>query len=123
MPSPFPGTDPYLEGSVWMSVHTELSVEIARVLAPKLRPNYLAFTARTMVMEIPDGVAITTASMYPDAGIIARGASRISDGAAAVAPPLQLATVVPTPIPHVTVEIRDTANRQLVTAIEVLSPT
>jgi Protein of unknown function (DUF4058) len=31
--------------------------------------------------------------------------------------------VIPTPIPHVTIEIRDTANRQLVTAIEVLSPT
>src|SRR6266403_3198531 len=26
-------------------------------------------------------------------------------------------------VPHVTVELRDTANRQLVTAIEVLSPT
>lgn len=37
--------------------------------------------------------------------------------------PLELATIIPTPIPHVTVEIRDTANRQLVTAIEVLSPT
>ena len=36
--------------------------------------------------------------------------------------PLELATIIPSPIPHVTVEIRDTANRQLVTAIEVLSP-
>ena len=36
---------------------------------------------------------------------------------------MELATIIPTPIPHVTVEIRDTANRQLVTAIEVLSPT
>jgi hypothetical protein len=36
---------------------------------------------------------------------------------------LELATVIPTPIPHVTVEIRDTASRQLVTAVEVLSPT
>jgi hypothetical protein len=42
----------------------------------------------------------------------------------ALAPaPLELATIIPTPIPHVTIEIRDTANRQLVTAIEVLSPT
>ena len=31
MPSPFPGMDPYLEGSAWMGVHTELSVEIARL--------------------------------------------------------------------------------------------
>jgi Protein of unknown function (DUF4058) len=34
-----------------------------------------------------------------------------------------LATIIPTLVPHVTIEIRDTANRQLVTAIEVLSPT
>jgi hypothetical protein len=31
--------------------------------------------------------------------------------------------VIPSPVPHVTIEIRDTANRELVTAIEVLSPT
>jgi len=36
--------------------------------------------------------------------------------------PLRLETVVPTPVPHVSVEIRDTAHRLLVTAIEVLSP-
>src|SRR5881396_2152160 len=36
---------------------------------------------------------------------------------------LVLPADIPTPIPHVTIEIRDTAHRQLVTAIEVLSPT
>jgi len=36
MPSPFPGMDPYLEGSEWTSVHAELSSEIVRQLAPKL---------------------------------------------------------------------------------------
>lgn len=76
MPSPFPGMDPYLEGSLWSSVQTQLSAEIARQLAPKLRPQYLALTAD-----------------------------------------MQSA------VPHVTVEVRDAANRQLVTAIEVLSPT
>ncbi len=34
-----------------------------------------------------------------------------------------VSVMTPEPIPHVTIEIRDTANRQLVTAIEVLSPT
>jgi len=40
MPSPFPGIDPYLEGSEWTSVPAELSSEIARQLSPKLRPKY-----------------------------------------------------------------------------------
>ena len=34
MPSPFPGMDPYLEGSEWSSVHVALSAEMARQLAP-----------------------------------------------------------------------------------------
>ncbi|MCI0690961.1 DUF4058 family protein [candidate division KSB1 bacterium] len=37
--------------------------------------------------------------------------------------PLQLPTIMPARVPHVTIEIRDVANRELVTAIEVLSPT
>jgi hypothetical protein len=39
-----------------------------------------------------------------------------------MAAPLTMATVIPTPITHRSVEIRDVANRQLVCAIEVLSP-
>jgi hypothetical protein len=62
-----------------MTVHTQLSAEIARQLAPKLRPKYLALTTERFGMS--------------EAGSV-----------------------------HVTVEIRDSANRQLVTAIEMLSP-
>ena len=41
-----------------------------------------------------------------------------------VAPaPIQMATVMPSRVPHVTIEIRDVAQRALVTAIEILSPT
>lgn len=124
MPSPFPGMDPYLEGSLWMTVHTQLSAEIARQLAPKLRPRYLALTTERFVFEEPESVAIATSSLYPDVGVadVGRGALASGDSAVATAP-LRVATVVPTPVPHVTVEIRDTANRRLVTAIEVLSLT
>ncbi|MBI4601887.1 MAG: DUF4058 family protein, partial [Planctomycetes bacterium] len=41
MPSPFSGMDPYLE-ETWMGVHSQLVAEIARQLAPKLRPRYIA---------------------------------------------------------------------------------
>ena len=52
-----------------------------------------------------------------------RSATATAQGATIAAAPLELATIIPAPIPQVTIEIRDTANRQLVTAIEVLSPT
>jgi hypothetical protein len=116
--------DPYLEGSLWMTVHTQLSAEIARQLAPRLRPRYLALTSERFVYEMPEGVAVAQSSLYPDVGLAeARPGPLAGAGAAVATAPIQLATAMPTPVPHVTVEIRDTANRQLVTAIEVLSPT
>jgi len=45
VPSPFPGMDPHLEGSLWTSVRFALSAEIARQLAPRLRPRYLVLPA------------------------------------------------------------------------------
>ncbi len=124
MPSPFPGMDPYLEGPLWVTVHTQLTAEIARQLAPRLRPRYLALTTERFVLEMSEGVAVTQANLYPDVGVAGPRPAPFAGGGTAVAPaPLQLATAMPTPVPHVTVEIRDVANRQLVTAIEVLSPT
>src|SRR5207253_3411862 len=107
MPSPFPGMDPYLEGSLSMSVHTQLSAEIARQLAPKLRPGYLALTSERFVFETAENAAHVATSA----------------GTGVATAPLFLTTIIPEAVPQVTVEIRDTANRQLVTAIEVLSPT
>ena len=124
MPSPFPGMDPYLEGALWTTVHFSLSAEIVRQLAPKLRPRYLVLPAERFVMETPESVAVSTADMYPDVSVAETRSVAVTAQGTAIAPaPLELATIIPTPIPHVTIEIRDTANRQLVTAIEVLSPT
>jgi hypothetical protein len=125
MPSPFPGVDPYLEGAEWSSVHTELSAEIARQLAPKLRPKYVVRTTRRFVTEMVSEVAIVGSNIYPDVSVVdTRRQGTIAPGTSAtVSIPLELATVIPAQIPLVTVEIQDVARRQLITAIEVLSPT
>jgi hypothetical protein len=123
MPAPFPGMDPYLEGLLWTTFHFAFGAEIVRQLAPRLRPRYLVLPVERFVTETPDDVAITT-SIYPDVGV-AKGAreSPAVYAASTVAAPLHLATVIPEAVPHVSIEIRDTAGRQLVTAIEFLSPT
>ncbi len=124
MPSPFAGMDPYLEGALWTTFHFTLGAEIVRQLAPQLRPRYVALPVERFVMEWGGDVSITTASVYPDVGITATG--RIGDKAFAASQlvaPLRLATVMPEAIPHLSIEIRDTARRELVTAIEILSPT
>ena len=125
MRSPFPGMDPYLEGPLWMTFHSQLVVEIARQLAPKIRPKYVTLTTERFVLDDMDGVAVTTAGIYPDVSIaVSPPRRRIAKSAAhAASAPLLLETVVPERVPHLSVEIRDRLHRQLVTAIEVLSPT
>lgn len=113
MPSPFPGMDPYLEGEEWSSVHTALSVEIARQLAPKLRPRYIARTELRFATQGSD--------TYPDVGVAVR--EMPATYLAGAPPPLEMTTFVPESATEYTVQIRTVAGRQLVTSIEVLSPT
>ena len=44
MPSPFPGMDPYLEGTEWQSFHADLCSQMGRQLAPLLQPKYIPRT-------------------------------------------------------------------------------
>jgi hypothetical protein len=116
--------DPYLEGALWTTLHHSLGTEIVRQLAPKLRPRYVALPVERFVMEIASGVSVTTASAYPNVSVAeAQPYPPEPSETATVSAPLRLATVIPEAVPHVTVEIRDTRHRQLVTAIEILSPT
>ncbi len=125
MPSPFPGMDPYLEGSLWTTFHFSLAAEIVRQLAPKVRPRYLVLPEERFVVDVPDSIGITTTrDVYPDVGV---ADSEIREPQASYATaeevPLRMATVVPEPVPHVSIEIRDVAERELETAIEIISPT
>jgi hypothetical protein len=49
MPAPFPGMDPYLEGSLWTTFHFAFGAEIVRQLAPRLRPRYLVLPVERFV--------------------------------------------------------------------------
>jgi hypothetical protein len=123
MPNPFSGMDPYLEGDLWISVHTDLCAEIARQLAPKLRPKYAALSARRIVAAPPDGSEGLVSLPFPDVAILSSHEPSSSTVSAVTAAPLILPASLPEPIPHVSVEIRDVAERRLVTCIELLSPT
>lgn len=123
MPNPFPGMDPYLEGDLWTTVHTDLCAEIARQLAPKLRPKYVALSTRRVILAPPDENEGLEGQRFPDVGILSSHPPGTSSGAAIASAPLILPVSFPEPIPHVSIEIRDVAERRLVTCIEVLSPT
>ena len=73
MPSPFPGMDPYLEGSLWMSVHTPLAVEIARQLNRRLSARYIALTTRRLVMDSSEESEVVIGEVYPDVAVARSG--------------------------------------------------
>jgi hypothetical protein len=115
--------DPYLEGDLWTTVHTDLCAEIARQLSPKLRPKYVALSTRRVVLAPPDENEGLAANRFPDVGVLSSHAGGPAPGGAVATAPLVLPANFPEPIPHVSVEIRDVAERRLVTCIELLSPT
>src|SRR2546423_14685368 len=123
MPSPFPGMDPYLEGDLWTTFHSQIAPEIARQLAPKIAPRYVALTEKRYILDSPEDLEVAIAGRYPDVGIVKVGKGR---GAASSerfsAAPLEMATVFAEEVPHFWIEIRDAKQRKLVTVIEVLSP-
>lgn len=126
MPSPFPGMDPYLEGSLWTSVHSQLASVIVRQLNPQIRPRYIALPTRRFVRDLPEGEGLIIEENIPDVAVQRQPTARPGPAPRTVgvlSPPLRLRAVVRTPVPLITVEIRDVERRRLVTAIEILSPT
>lgn len=119
MPSPFPSMDPYLEGAEWGTFHVELSVEIRRQLSPKVRPKYHVLTMHRFITDVPEAVMVAGRDVYPDAAVVKESPAVWQEDVPA---PVQIATVMPSEIPHYIIEIRTAESRELVTTIEVLSP-
>lgn len=124
MPSPFPGMDPFVEGRAWSPIHFQLNAEIARQLNPQLVPKYIALPAERHVMEEEDSVAIATNRFEPDVSVSRFRETETQPRTSAILePPMQLEAEFAAMVRQVTIEIRDIAQRTLVTAIEVLSLT
>jgi hypothetical protein len=121
MPSPFPGMDPYLEHpQLWPEVHSRLIVAIADALGPQLRPKYRVAVEKRVYEDV-DGLAIG----QPDSSIF----RVVPDATLAPAPPSLTATepiLVEVPLPEVItqryLEIREVGTNEVVTVLELLSP-
>ncbi len=111
MPSPFPGMDPYLEGSLWMSIHTDLAVAIAHQLNHRMSSRYVALTARRYVVDTPEEAGVLIGEVYPDAAVLT---TRPTDATGIVTetidPPLRMTTLVRTP--HTSHHGRDPRPRE-----------
>lgn len=124
MPTPFPGMDPYLERrGLWEEVHLGLIAKIQEFLTPLLRPRYrVAVERRTyLVVQSPDDFV-----GKPDVLILATREPRAEYGVLAEMWPSVPRVAQLPKAEEVTerfLEVRETATGEVVTVIELLSPT
>ncbi|MEM7129360.1 MAG: DUF4058 family protein [Chloroflexota bacterium] len=125
MPSPFPGMDPYLEqAGLWSQVHTELIVDIRRFLTPLLRPKYrVDMEQRNYLAVAPpdDPVGEPDVIISVDNAALARPQPQVAG--LSVVEPLTGQLPVPEEVKERYLEIRTADTRDVVTVIEILSPT
>lgn len=123
MPTPFPGMDPYLEApEIWPDLHHELISVIRERLNARLRPRY-----HSMVEErvyISDEQDPGRRAIVSDVAIqVASDGARYRTFDTAVAEPVVATTMIEEEIREARIVIVDGVGRQVVTVIEVLSPT
>lgn len=119
MPTPFPGMDPYLEHpDLWPDVHHGLIEAVRSDLAPALRPRYRVLVdKRTYLVETDD----LTFMGRPDVAAI----RSVEEVARSYTVDTRVETVR-VPVPDIVeegyLEVRDTQDGDVVTVIELLSP-
>jgi hypothetical protein len=123
MPSPFPGMNPYLEhADVWQDFHQSFIPLLRQLLAEQVRPKYLVkIEEQIFIHELPED----------QRWLIGRGDITVSrsgaDSTGTAVVLLEAPAIGRVPLSvdverHAFLEIRDRGNRQLVTVLELLSP-
>jgi hypothetical protein len=126
MPSVFPGMNPYLEHpDLFPGLHHWLIIEIARFLSPQLRPKYRV-AVEVRMYETADDSSVTIG--IPDVMVTTRqNNSDASNTNLAVATstvkPVQVTVPIPITIKEGYLEVKEVGTEELITTIEILSPT
>lgn len=118
MPSPFPGMDPYLEDPAdWPGFHHFLMTAAAGLLNQQLKPRgyYANVNERVWLEETGHG-------SVPDVFIVRRPSAREAAATTAVADEPYVIHIPPIEIHEVFLEIYDAKGKQIVTGIEIISP-
>ena len=125
MSYPFSGMNPYLESpALWPGIHGRLIVFLADVLSPQLRPKYFVAIEERVYETTPDDRVLVG---IPDV-VVQRSQTATNtqpENVALATPTTQPATVT-LPIPQTVkeryLEVQKVGTKEVVAAIEVLSP-
>jgi hypothetical protein len=118
MASIFPGMDPYLEApAIWPGLHQRFVVAIADALQPQLQPHFYSEIGERLYVEV------VPRHIVPDVSILRRPNPTASTGSPASAVADAPAIVEwDTDQKEPFVEVRVLGSNEVVTVIEVLSP-
>lgn len=123
MPSPFPGMNPYLEhDDAWHDFHERFSPACAEAISPQVRPNYIVKLDEHIYLHEKSAEErllvgrsdVQIAKLRPNEGPLGGGVTAAPVYARLPAVDVEKVSFI---------EVRDRANRSLVTVIELLSPT
>ena len=122
MPSPFPGMDPYLEGSLWPDVHASLLVMLKFALVRALPEKYSALVGQYVWLEGADEDERVLLGA-PDIHVSGSDVADVgADVASATTAPVVTTLPAVRRTGHRYLRITDRERRRLVTVIELLSP-
>lgn len=117
MASIFPGMDPYLEGpATWPGLHASLIIGIKRYLQPHLLPKYYAEAGERLYIENAQH------SIYPDVAIFKRSLAGIRETSSTVVADEPRVVYSDYQQREHFLEIREVSSNEVVSIIEVLSP-
>ncbi len=130
MPSPFAGMDPFIENQKWEDFHTRLATAIGDALVPVVRPKYVVDVERRIYLERIDPTA-PVQTLVADAAIYHRFDRDTTDSTSGAVTVLPAPSIIPKvcTIPYFEehretfVTIRRGSPSEVVTVIELLSPT
>lgn len=112
MPSPFPGMNPYLEqADVWQDFHQSFIPLLRQFLSAQVRPKYLVKIEEQRRLIGRGDIAVSRI-----------GSTSVGGAAVLDAPVVGRVPLIADVERHAFLEIRDRGSRQLVTVLELLSP-
>jgi hypothetical protein len=117
--------DPYLEGEMWQEFHATLANAIRAQVLAALPPTYTALLAKRYVLDYRpmDPRWQQDRVIYPDVHVAkVQEAVPVYTTSVPVPRPAVLISPYAEEVPQLRIEIRDVAERLLVTLIEILSP-
>jgi hypothetical protein len=120
--------DPFIEDQEWSDFHPNFIIQLQAQLAPRLEPRYYVRVERRIYVEHPDydNGSDRPNTRKPDVSLYLSSESAVlpstSGGTATLAAPVECVIPMPEEQRESFLKIHETETREVVTVLEVLSP-